>query len=101
MIPHERSLVKRLEGELFALIGVNTDDDRDMVKSRSKQEQVTWRSFYDGRSGNITGTWKVNGFPTLYVIDHKGMIRHVFLGDPGEKLTQAVDQLLAEMKTKQ
>jgi hypothetical protein len=100
MIPHERSLVKRLEGEPFALIGVNTDDDREKVKSRSEKDQVTWRSFYDGSTGGpICQEWKVNSFPTIYVIDHEGTIR--YSGVRGKAMDQAVDKLLAEMKTKQ
>ena len=33
MYPHERSLVKRLEGQPFALIGVNSDRDREALKA--------------------------------------------------------------------
>ena len=29
MYPHERSLVKRLAGKPFAIVGVNSDDDRE------------------------------------------------------------------------
>ena len=32
MYPHERSLVKRLEGKPFALIGVNSDKNKDFDK---------------------------------------------------------------------
>lgn len=97
MIPHERSLVKRLEGKPFALIGVNTDSDREMVKSRSQKDQVTWRSFYDRTTGGpICRAWSVSGFPTLYVIDPKGVIRLVTHN--GDEMEQAVEKLLAEMK---
>jgi hypothetical protein len=100
MIPHERSLVKRLEGEPFALIGVNTDTDRDMVKDRSKKDQVTWRSFYDRTTqGPICSAWGIQGFPSIYVLDHLGVVRYV--GVRGEQMDKAVDKLLAEMKTKQ
>ena len=96
MIPHERSLVKRLEGKPFALIGINTDSDRAMVKSRSEKDQVTWRSFYDRTTrGPICSAWKINSFPTIYVLDHKGVIR--FKNVREGALDKAVDQLLAEM----
>jgi AhpC/TSA family len=96
MIPHERSLVKRLEGKPFALIGVNTDQDRGMVKTRSQKDQVTWRSFYDSMGGPICRDWQVNGFPTIYVIDHKGVIRYMNVRGPD--MDTAVDKLLAEME---
>ncbi len=96
MIPHERSLVKRLEGKPFALIGVNTDSDKGMVKSRSETDRVTWRSFFDGRSNKICGEWKINSFPTIYVIDAQGKIR--FKNVRGPQMDEAVDKLLAEME---
>lgn len=96
MFPHERSLVKRLEGKPFALIGVNTDDNREEVKSRSKTDQVTWRSFFDGRSNQICGAWGINSFPTIYVIDPQGKIR--YMNVRGKQMDDAVDKLLAEME---
>lgn len=78
MFPHERSLVKRMEGKPFALIGVNSDRDRNEVKQKNQQEEITWRSFWCGEAGTsgvIPTTWNVRGWPTLYYIDHKGVIR--------------------------
>ena len=78
MFPHERSLVKRMEGKPFALIGVNSDRERDFVKEQNQKEEITWRSFWCGEAGTggvIPSTWNVRGWPTLYYIDHKGVIR--------------------------
>ena len=97
MIPHERSLVKRLEGKPFALIGVNTDPNREMVKTRSEKDQITWRSFYDRTTGGpICQAWKVSGFPTLYVIDAQGIIRSI--SHTSEEMDRMVDKLIAEME---
>ena len=57
MYPHERSLVKRLEDKPFALIGVNSDGDKEALKPVLEKEQITWRSFWNGpkaRSGPIS-----------------------------------------------
>ena len=77
MYPHERSLVKRLEGKPFALLGVNSDTDRDKLKKTLKEENITWRNWWDGggTSGPIASQWNVHGWPTVYVIDHRGIIR--------------------------
>src|SRR3954468_21986010 len=96
MIPHERSLVKKLEGKPFALIGVNTDDDKNMVKQRSKKDQVTWRSFFDGPGGKICKAWQVRSFPTIYIIDHKGVVR--YMGLRGEAMDKEVEKLLKEVE---
>ena len=100
MYPHERSLVARLANEPFALIGVNSDKDREALKKTLVDEKITWRSFWNGgsTSGPISTRWNVSSWPTIYVIDAEGKIR--FKGVRGEKMDAAVDQLLAELKAK-
>ena len=99
MYPHERSLVKRLENEPFALIGVNSDKDLQKLKPRLVEEQITWRSFWNGPEGTrgpISKAWNVSAWPTIYVLDAEGVIR--FKSVRGEAMDKAVDELLAEMK---
>jgi hypothetical protein len=96
MYPHERSLVKRLEGKPFALLGVNSDP-KERLEQVLVKEKITWPSWWDGgdTSGPIASRWNVNGWPTIYVLDHKGVIR--FKEPSSEELDQAVDSLLAEI----
>jgi hypothetical protein len=97
MYPHERSLVARLQDKPFALIGVNSDEDKTKLKKRMAEEKITWRSFWNGPEGTrgpISKAWNVHGWPTIYVIDAKGTIR--FKGLHDKKLDEAVDQLVAE-----
>jgi hypothetical protein len=101
MYPHERSLVKRLANRPFALIGVNSDPDREKLKSVLEKEQITWRSFWNGPKGTagaIAQAWHVRGWPTIYVLDGNGVIRYRDVR--GEDMDRAVDQLLAEMEGK-
>ena len=96
MYPHERSLVKRLADKPFVLLGVNSDESRDEVKKIIEKEQLTWRSWWDGGStdGPIQVSYNVQHWPTIYVLDHKGVIRYI---DVREKaLDEAIDTLLAE-----
>ena len=76
MIPHEKTLVQRLENEPFALIGVNTDPE-PVYRKKKVEMGVTWQSFHDGGTtgGPIARAWNVNGYPTIYVLDHEGRIR--------------------------
>ena len=100
MYPHERSLVKKLEGKPFALVGVNSDPDKAELKKAMAKENITWRSFWDvNTSGPIATRFAVNGWPTLYVIDHKGVIRHMHVGSPGDKvLDEEIDKLIKEVE---
>ena len=101
MYPHERSLVKRLEGKPFVILGVNSDP-KDKLKQVIKKEQMTWRSWWDGgdTSGPIATRWNVSGWPTLYLVDHKGVIRNKWVGSPSDQvMDQTVDALVKEAES--
>jgi hypothetical protein len=102
MFPHERSLVKKLEGKPFVLIGINADGDDPKLKEKNEKQQITWRSFRNGRSDgpDITDEWNVSGFPSLFIIDHKGIIRNKWVGSPGDKaIDEAVEELVKKAET--
>jgi hypothetical protein len=99
MYPHERSLVKKMSGKPFVLIGVNSDQNREALKKTLVKEKITWRSFWNGGSpaGPIAKAWGVQGWPTLFLIDHKGVIRQKYLGSPGGAvLDKAIEDLVKE-----
>jgi len=102
MYPHERSLVKRLESRPFALIGVNSDKDLEKLKPVLAEEEITWRSFWngpEGTSGPLSKAWGVHSWPTIYILDGEGRIR--YRNVRGEKMDAAVDALLEEMESAQ
>ena len=76
MHEHGRSLVKKLEGKPFVIVGVNSDSDRGKAKEISAKKGPPWRSFWDGGSliGPIQSQWNIQAWPTMYLIDHKGVI---------------------------
>jgi hypothetical protein len=84
-----------MEGKPFALVGVNSDS-RDRLKQVLKKEKMTWRSFWDcgDTGGPIASKWNVHGWPTIYVLDRKGVIR--FKGPREKALDEAVDSLLKD-----
>ena len=100
MYPHERSLVKKFEGKPFVLLGVNRDRYKDELKEAMAENQITWRSWWDGGSplGPIATTWNVRGWPTLYVLDAKGIIR--YKNAPRDKVLDVIlERLVAEAET--
>jgi len=99
MHEHGRSLVKKLEGKPFIIVGVNSDSNRAKVKDLSAKKGPPWRSFWDGGSinGPIQNQWNIQAWPTMYLIDHKGVIRHKYLGSPGDKvMDKVIDELVKE-----
>ena len=104
MYPHERSLVEKWKDEPFAILGVNSDKDLAKLKPRLEEERITWRSFWngpDGTNGPISKAWHVSGWPTVYVIDHEGVIRHKGHGSPTTAMDEALEQCLARAKAAQ
>jgi cytochrome oxidase Cu insertion factor (SCO1/SenC/PrrC family) len=103
MMPHERSLVTALKDKPFVLLGVNGDKDYggDEFKKNLEKHGVTWRSFRDAPGGDrvkISDAWNLEGWPTLYLIDAKGVIRKTWLGSPDDEkeLDREIEKLLAE-----
>jgi hypothetical protein len=95
MLPAEKEMVKRLADKPFALIGINSDGDRSVVNTILEREKITWRNVIDGNtSGPIATAWNISGWPTIYVLDKEGKIRHRDLRD--DELEKAVVKLLAE-----
>lgn len=104
MFPHERALVRRLAGAPFVLIGVNSDKDKDSIRKQNQKHEISWRSFWDGPEGwrgPISKEWRIRGWPTLYLIDHEGVIRRKWLASPSpQALNDAVDELVAKVPKK-
>lgn len=100
MLPHERSLVERLEGRPFALIGINSDDDKESFHALAKENGVTWRNSWQGStSGPLPSLWGVQAWPAVYLLDGDGVIREVYEGAPrGEQLDERIDALVEDLE---
>jgi hypothetical protein len=101
MFPHERSLVAKMKDEPFALVGVNSDQNFEQLKKKEfKDEKITWRSFSSGEKGTqgpIPTEFGIRGWPSIFLIDAEGKLRHKWVGSPGEEvLDKAIDELVAE-----
>jgi len=104
LVPHEKDLLDRFKGKPFALVGVNGDEElTDDVKEIIKSKGITWRSFKNvqGDKPAISQMWELEGWPTIYVVDHQGIIQHKWVGSPGEKvLDDAIEKLVTEAEKK-
>lgn len=96
-IPHQKALVERHKDEPFAIVGVNTDEDKDEYKRKLGEYGVTWRSAWQGSTqGEIPTKWGISSYPTILLLDAQHVIRRI--DARGEDLARAVDELLAEQK---
>lgn len=96
MIPHEREMVEKFKSKPFALISVSADDDKKELEDFIAKEPMPWIHWWDGAEAALLKQWNVRFFPSLYVIDAKGIIRYKHIR--GEELEKAVEKLLSETK---
>jgi thiol-disulfide isomerase/thioredoxin len=99
MIPHTRELVERMKDKPLKVVSISFDDTKEELTKFLEKEKMPWVHWFNGADGPIGKAWNIKYFPTIYVIDAKGVIR--YKGVRGKEMDQAVETLLGEMETKQ
>ncbi len=98
LYPSEQELAKRLRDRPFALVSINAEPSKDREELRKAWIDAgnTWRCVWDGDyEGPINTAWDIRSYPTIYVLDHHGVIRAKDVY--GKDLDQVVNQLLKEL----
>jgi len=99
MIPHEREMVEKLKDKPFALLSVSVDDEKGTLTEFISTDKMPWSHWWDGPKGPVCKTFRVRSYPTLFLIDAKGVLRKKWIGSPGaEVIDKAIDELVAEAK---
>lgn len=98
MYPHNRNLLEVNKDKPFALLGVNVGDSPGLLQNLRKEGEITWRFWLD-KDDAITKAWDIEGFPTIYLIDQRGVVRFKFLGANVKAIDKALEQLLREAGT--
>jgi thiol-disulfide isomerase/thioredoxin len=93
MIPHEHSIVKKLQGKPFAFVGISADDDVTELRQFLAAQRITWPNIFDGANGSIQRQYAIQHYPTIYVLDAAGIIRYKEVR--GAELERAVEGLLS------
>ena len=96
MIPHERETVKDRKDKKFELISVSADEKKETLEKFLEKEEMPWTHWWDGKGGDLIKTMQIKFYPTIYVLDAKGVIRYKHVR--GEAMDKAVDMLLKEME---
>jgi thiol-disulfide isomerase/thioredoxin len=101
MIPHERDMYEKLkkDNKPFEMVAVNVDDEKETLEKFLAKEKMPWIHWWDnGQEGAILKKFRVKAYPTLYLIDHTGVIRYKWIGMPESEGTieKAVDELVKE-----
>jgi peroxiredoxin len=99
--PHERSLAERFKDRPFVLLGVNSDPSPQDARYSALRHGLSWRAFFAGGvDGEIPRRYAISGWPSLFVIDATGVIRHV-AHQADRDLEIAIQVSLADAESKQ
>ncbi len=102
--PYQRAMMELYADQPVALLEVNSDESLDTLIAMKEQEGLTHRAWWDGHvegantGGPITSAWRVNAWPTTFILDKEGVIRKVSSGAQRGKTIVAVDELLMEYR---
>ena len=87
--------MQRHKDEAFAMIGINTDSDKEEYQTLVEEHELNWRDAWMGSpGGELPRTFGVRMYPTNFLLDHEGRMRYRDLH--GEALEKAVAELIEE-----
>ena len=94
MLPHEREMVEhKYKDRPFVMLGV-ASDAADTLREFSKDNPLPWLNIVDGTK-IVSREWGVHNFPTMVLIDHKGVIRDRWEGGgAANDVWRAVDKVV-------
>jgi thiol-disulfide isomerase/thioredoxin len=95
--PAEKELATKYADKPVALLGVNSDSEKEIAVKLAKEEGLSWPSYFDEGTtrGPIARQWAIEFWPTVILLDHRGVIRYRFKGM--KKVDEAVEILLKEV----
>ena len=99
--PFQRLLLELYKDRPLVLLGVNSDRDPRSAKQSKMDHGLVYRTWWDGggpksTEGPIAKAWAVSGWPTIYVLDERGIIRFANLRQ--EDLLIGVRQLMDDLR---
>lgn len=74
MIPEEQKLIETFDGQPFALLAVNNDQELTVAQDTAEKKGIDWPCWYDGQDQPIHKDYNVLMWPTFYLIDPEGKI---------------------------
>jgi peroxiredoxin len=95
--PILRAVVEKNKKRPLMVLGVSGDPSASSAAKVREAEKLPGRVWFDrgGPGGPIASRWDVELWPTWFVIDHKGVVRHVEVGRPElERLEKVLGPLL-------
>lgn len=98
-LPELEKLYQKYKGQGFVVVGVNIDEDPANMEKFLKGQKLSFTVVRDTDDHAVAGRYKPTKMPSSYLIDKKGIVRHVHAGfKPSDKAVfdKEIAALLAE-----
>jgi thiol-disulfide isomerase/thioredoxin len=98
MHPIQKEIVSHFPGDSVVIVEMNSDplDSLEKVRGKIESDGLGWIVVADGSDGPASKQWKINSWPTYFVLDSEGRIRRRVSGNCGRQLVTWVEELLTK-----
>lgn len=95
-IPHLKALYEKTDRSEFEIISIVGESPVESLQKIIQNEHLVWPQILSNEENQIVETYGIQGYPTTYLLDPKGMI--VAKDLRGEELEKIIAKLLADNK---
>ncbi len=93
-MPHLIELKKEYAGRPFEILGISADDEPSDVTDFLEDMPLPWDMWFSGKNKGVVKQWAVGAFPTVFLVDHKGVI--VSKNPSDKQLAAMLPSMIAE-----
>ncbi len=79
-IPEMRNYYKKYSDKM-EIVGIDCNDTEEKWKAAVAAYDMPWKHVYNPKGSNITQIYGIQGYPTKIVIDPKGVVVNVVVGE--------------------
>jgi peroxiredoxin len=72
-LPNVLATYKKFHDKGFEIIGISSDENAEILLRFVKARGITWPQYLDSYT-QISQHWKINGLPSMWLINKKGLV---------------------------
>ena len=97
MHPVQKQIISKFPEDAVVVVEINSDalDSLEKVRTKIAADELEWIVVTDGSQGPVSEQWRVTTWPTYFVLDATGRIRHRAVGNVGQRLITWVEELVS------
>jgi peroxiredoxin len=89
-LPHLQKIHAKLKAQGFEIISINSGDPANVISKYHKEQKFGFPMVMDTKAGLVAGKYKVEAYPTNYLVGKDGKIKATFVGFDEQGLISAL-----------